>query len=180
MLESEDVQLRDTASATVGARVLALVGALLALLALGLPWARQDSTKVIDYETVLLHDGMRWTGWGLHVASRLDGQRPTSAALVFVLVGGSLVLVLGAWLSFELPRAAWLPMVMALIAAALLVGSFVATRHLAGAEAIVGTSDDDRTIIGEYGPAIWRIAMLAVLLATVRLGLLVDTRSWKM
>jgi len=174
MLESEDVQLRDTASVTVGARVLALVGALVAVLALGLPWAQQEYTKVIDHDPFLLHGGMRWTGWGLHTASSIDGERPMSVAWVVVLAGGSLILLLGAWLSFELPRSAWLPMIMALIAAVLLLGSFWATRHL------VGTSDGARTITTEYGPAIWRTAMLAVLFATVRLGLIMDKRSWKM
>jgi hypothetical protein len=63
---------------------------------------------------------------------------------------------------------------MALVAAVLLLGSFWATRHLAG------TSDSDRTITTEHGPAIWRTAMPAVLFATVRLGLIMDKRSWKM
>ncbi|MCU7730601.1 hypothetical protein ODJ79_43380 [Actinoplanes sp. KI2] len=170
MIESDDVTRSELGSTAVGARALTLVAALVAVLTLGLPWAQQERVKVVDHDPTLLSGAMQWMGWNLHAESSIDGQRPTAVAWVIILVGGSLLLLIGAWLAFERPRSGWIPKLMALLTVVLLLGSLVATRHLGSAV----RSGDYRAITIGYGVAIWRIAVLAALFATVRLALTME------
>lgn len=173
---SDDVeQLETSSSVALGARVLALVAAFAAVLALCLPWAQQAETKKVDGDLFLLRGGVEWTGWGLHAASTLNGQRPAGVACVVILAGGSLILLLGTWLAFERPRSDWLAKLMALLALVLVLGSLWATRDLHGTDAYA----DHDVITTGYGVTVWRIAVLAALFATVRHGVLMEQQGPK-
>jgi len=92
------------AGAITGARVLALIGAAGATLALSLPWVRElDPVKAGSAE-VSTGDDVVWIGWTLGGAGRLDGHRPVPLIGAVLLVAGTLALLAGCWLAFERER----------------------------------------------------------------------------
>ncbi|MDG6108563.1 hypothetical protein Daura_14295 [Dactylosporangium aurantiacum] len=153
--------------AGMGARVVALVGALGAVLAMSMPWASEDNTGVAESgEVLLLRGGVEWTGWGIYGASRLDGHRPVSLTVAMILIAGTVLVAIGAWVAFERTRRRWLPPATAAAAAVMLIVSFP------GLEGVNGRFGTGHTTVTEFGIIVWRLAVAAVLLGSTRLALL--------
>jgi hypothetical protein len=157
--------------AGLGSRVVALVGALAALLALALPWAREDNTVNASTElggtaTLLQRGGEHWSGWALHGASRLDGHRPITVVMAMVVITSTVFLVGAAWATFERPRSLWIAPAMA--AAAIL--TLIAT--IPGLNGIAGRFGAGHVTTVEFGVLVWRTALAVVAVGALRLALL--------
>ncbi|GAA2636060.1 hypothetical protein GCM10010399_81180 [Dactylosporangium fulvum] len=159
--------------AGLGARVVALVGGIAALLALALPWASEDNTitvrsdaSPVTYEALLARGGEEWTGWGIHAASRLDGHRPVTLLVAMVIVTGTVLVAGTAWATFERPRRIWLAPATAGIALLLLTASF---PGLAGVQGRFGGGHITSV---EFGVVVWRVSLAVVVAGAVRLALL--------
>ncbi|GAB3826408.1 hypothetical protein ACFPIJ_06480 [Dactylosporangium cerinum] len=158
---------QDFTSAGMGARVVALVGALGAVLALSMPWASEDNTGVAESgEVLLLRGGVEWTGWGIYGASRLDGHRPVSLTVAMILIAGTVLVAIGAWVAFERTRRRWLPPATAAAAVIALVVSFP------GLEGVNGRFGAGHVTTTEFGIVVWRLAIAVVALGSTRLALL--------
>jgi hypothetical protein len=154
-------------SAGMGARVVALVGALGAVLAMSMPWASEDNTGVAQSgETLLLRGGVEWTGWGIYGASRLDGHRPVSLTVAMILIAGTVLVALGAWVAFERAGRRWLPPSTAVTAVIMLIVSFP------GLEGVSGRFGAGHVTVTEFGIVVWRLSVAAVALGSTRLALL--------
>ncbi|MER7283257.1 hypothetical protein ABT369_53395 [Dactylosporangium sp. NPDC000244] len=153
-----------------GSRVVALVGAIGALLALALPWAREDSTVSVETNfgtaTLLQPGGDQWSGWALHGASRLDGHRPVTVAMAMLLITATFVLVGAAWATFERPRAIWVAPTMAGVAVMTLIVS------VPGLDGVAGKFGAGHVTTVEFGLAVWRTALAIVAVGAIRLALL--------
>ncbi|GAA3195850.1 hypothetical protein GCM10010532_013560 [Dactylosporangium siamense] len=146
---------------------MALVGALGAVLAMSMPWASEDNTGVAESgEVLLLRGGVEWTGWGIYGASRLDGHRPVSLTVAMILIVGTVLVALGAWVAFERTRRRWLPPATAAAAVIALVVSFP------GLESVNGRFGTGHVTTTEFGIVVWRLAIAAVALGSTRLALL--------
>jgi hypothetical protein len=149
-----------------GARVLALIGAVCALLTMSLPWAYEENLVRIDTPnadvTVVERGSVEWTGWTLHGASRLDGHHPVSLVVFLLFVIGTVALLAGAWLTFERGHRLWIPRTVALVAAALLVVSFPLLSDIAG------TFGEGHVTTTRYGIIAWRVSVLVCLLGALR------------
>jgi hypothetical protein len=156
--------------AGLGSRVVALVGALAALLALALPWAREDNTVAAETTsgtaTLLQRGGDQWTGWALHGASRLDGHRPITVAMSMLLITATVVLAGAAWTTFERPRAIWLAPAMAAVAILTLLVS------VPGLDGVAGRFGAGHVTTVEFGLVVWRTALAVVAVGATRLALL--------
>lgn len=157
--------------AGLGSRVVALVGALVALLALALPWAREDNTVTVDTNvggtaTLLQRGGDVWTGWAIHGASRLDGHRPVTVAVAMLLITGTVVLTLAAWATFERPSTIWIAPTMAAVAVVELIASIPALSSVSG------RFGAGHIATMEFGVVVWRVALAIVVVGAVRLALL--------
>jgi hypothetical protein len=160
-------QRAEFTSAGIGARVVALVGALGAVLAMSMPWASEDNTGVAESgETLLLRGGVEWTGWGIYGASRLDGHRPVSLTVAMILIAGTVLVALGAWVAFERTRRRWLPPATAAAAVIMLIVSFP------GLEGVSGRFGAGHFTVTEFGIVVWRLSIAAVVLGSTRLALL--------
>ncbi|MGI5177118.1 hypothetical protein ACQEVZ_12375 [Dactylosporangium sp. CA-152071] len=160
-------QRAEFTAAGMGARVVALVGALAAVLAMSMPWASEDNTGVAETgEVLLMRGGVEWTGWGIYGASRLDGHRPVSLTVAMILIAGTAVLALAAWVAFERTRRRWLPPATAAAAVIMLVVSFP------GLEGVNGRFGTGHITTTEFGIVVWRLAVAAVALGSTRLALL--------
>jgi hypothetical protein len=152
-------------------RLVALVGAAAAVLALGLPWASEDETWHVGGEIggadALTRGGDEWTGWNLGGTSAMDSHRPVPlvvAALLILLTVGLLALC---WLGFE--RAS-LARVTAAAALLLLVASLFAFHGIGG------TFGADHLVTVEEGVLVWRLAVGLVLVGATRVALLQEYR----
>jgi len=157
--------------AGLGARVVTLVGALVALLALALPWAAEDNTVTLATDTgvaatLLTRGGEQWTGWAIHEASRLDGHRPATLPITLTLIVGTVVLVAAAWATFEQPRRIWLAPSTAGAALLVLITSFP------GLNGVPGRFGAGHVTSTEFGVVVWRVALVFVIVGAVRLALL--------
>ncbi|WP_238017942.1 hypothetical protein KZZ52_20565 [Dactylosporangium sp. AC04546] len=157
--------------AGLGARVVALVGALVALLALSLPWASEDNTIAVEgqffaSDALLARGGVEWTGWGIAAASRLDGHRPVTIAVAMVIITGTVVLAGIAWAAFERPRRIWIAPGAAGVALLLFIASF---PLLSGVQGRFGAGHITSV---EFGVAVWRLALAIVVVGATRLALL--------
>lgn len=157
--------------AGLGSRLVMLVGALAALLALALPWAREDNTVTVATDiggtaTLLQRGGDEWTGWALHGASRLDGHRPVTVVMAMALITATVALAGGAWATFERPRATWLPPAIGAVAALTLIGS------VPGLEGVAGRFGAGHLATLEFGVVVWRTALAVVAIGATRLALL--------
>lgn len=154
-------------SAGVGARVVALVGALCAVLAMSMPWVSEELTGTAESGQVLvLRGGDEWTGWGIYGASRFNGHRPVSLTVAMILIAGTVLIALAAWVAFERTRRRWLPPATAAVAAVLLIVSFP------GLEGVGGRYGAGHFVTTEFGIVVWRLAIAAVMLGSTRLALL--------
>ncbi|MEV8512306.1 hypothetical protein [Dactylosporangium sp. NPDC051484] len=158
----------------IGSRVVALVGALAAVLALALPWAREDNTVTVatdfgETATLLQRGGDVWTGWALHGASRLDGHRPVTVAFAMLLITATVVLVGAAWATFERPRSIWIAPTTAVVAIVTLIIS------VPGLDGIAGRFGSGQVTTVEFGVAVWRTALAVVAVGATRLTLLQET-----
>jgi hypothetical protein len=161
----------DLTMPALGARVLALTGAVGAALAMCLPWAYEENVVTVGSSTVVARGGVEWTGWGLYGASGLDSHRPVSLAVLLVIAIGTVALLAGAWLAFERRDRVWIPRVTALLAGLLLVASFVLLNH------IPGTFGLGHVTTRRYGIDAWRLSLLIALLGAARLAVLFEIRS---
>jgi hypothetical protein len=156
--------------AGLGSRVVALGGAIAALLALALPWAREENTVTVGTDrggtATLLERGDAWSGWALYGASRLDGHRPVSIVMAMLLITATVVLVGAAWATFERPRSIWIAPAMAAVALLTLIVSFP------GLEDVRGRFGAGHTMTLEFGVVVWRIAFALVAVGGARLALL--------
>ncbi|WP_327004196.1 hypothetical protein OHA72_55670 [Dactylosporangium sp. NBC_01737] len=163
-------QRADFTSAGMGARVVALVGALGAVLAMSMPWASEDKTGVATSgETLLLSGGVEWTGWGIYGASRLDGHRPVSLTVAMILIAGTVLVAIAAWVAFERAQRRWLAPATAATAVIMLIVSFP------GLESVSGRFGAGHVTVTEFGIVVWRLAVAAVALGSTRLALLQET-----
>ncbi|GAA3292948.1 MULTISPECIES: hypothetical protein [Dactylosporangium] len=157
-------------TAGLGSRVVALIGAIAALLALALPWAREDNTVTVETNfgasTLLQRGGDVWSGWTLHGASRLDGHRPITVAMAMLLITATLVLVGAAWTTFERPRAIWVAPTMAGVALLTLAIS------MPGLDGVAGKFGAGHVTTPEFGLVVWRTALAVVVVGATRLALL--------
>jgi hypothetical protein len=156
--------------AGLGSRVVTLVGALAALLALALPWASEDNTVTVSTDvggtaTLLQRGGDVWTGWAIHGASRLDGHRPVTVAVAMLLITGTVALALGAWATFERPRTIWIAPTMAAVALVELIAS------VPGLDGVAGRFEAGHVATVEFGVVVWRIALAIVVVGAIRLAL---------
>ncbi|WP_432841216.1 hypothetical protein [Dactylosporangium sp. CA-092794] len=157
--------------AGLGSRVVTLVGALAALFALALPWAREDNTITVgtdlgDTATLLQRGGDQWTGWALHGASRLDGHRPVTVAMAMLLITATVVLAGAAWTAFERPRTPWLAPGVAGVAVLTLVAS------IPGLDGVAGRFGAGYVTTVEFGVVVWRTALIVAAVGAARLALL--------
>jgi hypothetical protein len=166
-----DSTTSDLMVSAVGARVLAMSGAVGALLAMCLPWAYEENVVTVGSSTVVARGGVEWTGWGLHDASRLDSHRPVSLVVLLLIAIGTVGLLAGAWLAFERRNRAWIPRATALLAFLLLVASFALLNH------IPGTFGLGHVTTTRYGVDAWRLSVLIALLGAARLAVLFELRS---
>jgi hypothetical protein len=151
----------------LGARVLTLVGAAAAALALALPCATEDRTVSVEgHSELLTRGGERWSGWNLAATSGLDGHRPVPVVVWLLVIVGTLALLAFAWLGFERVRRRWIAPVTAAVAAVLLVGSVWMFGGIAGT---YGAGHLTRV---EAGVPVWRCAVGLVLLGALRLAAL--------
>lgn len=159
-------QRAEVGSAGMGARVVALVGALGAVLALSMPWASEENTGVAETgEVLLLRGGSEWTGWSIYGASRLDGHRPVPLTVAMILIAGTVLLAVGAWVAFERTRR-WVAPATAAVAVIVLVVSFP------GLDGVNGRFGAGHLTTTEFGVVVWRLAVAAVVLGSIRLALL--------
>lgn len=161
-------------TAGLGSRVVTLIGAFAALLALALPWAREDNTVTVATDvggtaTLLQRGGDVWTGWALHGASRLDGHRPITVVMAMLLITATVVLIGTAWATFERPRSIWVPPTMASVAILMLIIS------VPGLDGVEGRFGAGHVVTVEYGLTVWRIALGIVAVGAARLALLQET-----
>ncbi len=160
-------QRADFTSAGMGARVVALVGALGGVLAMSMPWASEEVTGTAESgQVLLLRGGDTWTGWGIYGASRFNGHRPVSLTVAMILIAGTVLVALAAWVAFERTRLRWLPPVTAAAAAIMLIVSFP------GLEGVSGRLTASHSVSTEFGIVVWRLALVAVVLGSTRLALL--------
>jgi hypothetical protein len=145
--------------AQLGGRVLALIGAAVAIVTLPLPWA-------VQYREGAENPPDQWSGWNLHGASHLDGHRPVSLATVILFVAGSVALLILTWYAFERPAARWTAYAGFGLALILLILSFVL---VSGVPSNRGVSD---RVELTYGIEIWRLALIATMLGAARWGVL--------
>jgi hypothetical protein len=160
--------------AGLGSRVVALIGALAALLALALPWASEDNAVTVATDiggtaTLLQRGGEEWTGWALHGASRLDGHRPIPVVMAMVIITATVFLVGTAWATFERPRSIWIAPSMAAAAILTLIVS------IPGLDGIAGRFGAGHTTTVEFGVLVWRTALAIVAVGGIRLALLQET-----
>ncbi|MER7008023.1 hypothetical protein ABT297_33945 [Dactylosporangium sp. NPDC000555] len=160
--------------AWIGSRVVTLVGALAALLALALPWAREDNTVTVATDfggtaTLLQRGGDVWTGWTLHGAGRLDGHRPVTVAFAMLLITATVVLAGAAWAAFERPRSVWIAPTMAVVAILTLIIS------VPGLGGVAGRFGSGQVTTVEFGVVVWRTALAVVAVGAARLALLQET-----
>ncbi|GAA2383329.1 hypothetical protein [Dactylosporangium salmoneum] len=158
-------------TAGIGSRVVALAGALAALFALALPWAREDNTVTVATDvggtaTLLQRGGDQWSGWALHGASHLDGHRPVTVAMAMLLITSTAVLAGGAWATFERPRSVWIAPTMAAVAILTLLVS------IPGLDGVARRFGAGHVTTVEYGVTVWRIALAVVAVGAARLALL--------
>ncbi|WP_433219314.1 hypothetical protein ACQP00_14860 [Dactylosporangium sp. CS-047395] len=157
-------------TAGLGSRVVALIGAVAALIALALPWAREDNTVTVETNygtaTLLQRGGDVWNGWALHGASRLDGHRPVTVAMAMLIITATVVLVGAAWAAFERPRAIWVAPTMAGVAILTLVVS------IPGLDDVAGRFGAGHQTTVEFGLLVWRVALAVVAIGAARLALL--------
>lgn len=160
-------QRAEFTSAGMGARVVALVGALGAVFAMSMPWASEDNTGVAESgEVLLLRGGVEWTGWGIYDASPLDGHRPVSLTVAMILIAGTVLLAVAAWVAFEQTRRRWLPPATAAAAAVMVIVSYP------GLEGVNGRFGAGHVTVTEFGVVVWRLAVTAVVLGSARLAVL--------
>jgi hypothetical protein len=157
--------------AATGARVLALSGAVGALLAMCLPWASEENVVTVGFSTVVAEGGDEWTGWGLYGASRLDGHRVVSLAGFLLLALGTVALLAGAWLAFERGQRRWVAGSTGLLAGVLLVASLVVLNH------VPGTFGAGHVTTTRYGVEAWRLAVFVAMLGALRLAVLFGQRT---
>jgi len=140
----------------LGARVVALAGAIATVLALSLPWVYEHDTTVVREDDpvlrreVLTPDGEQWTGWTLYS----PGDNAAAAVLA---IGGSLLVLIACWVSFEERRRRWLAPATAGLALVLLIASVPILNNL--------------DVPTTFGIGVWRLALVFVLLGSVRLAL---------
>ncbi|HTJ40055.1 MAG TPA: hypothetical protein VL738_43200 [Dactylosporangium sp.] len=157
--------------AGIGSRVVALIGALAALLALALPWAREDNTVTVATDlggtaTLVQRGGEQWTGWALHGASRLDGHRPITIVMAMAIITATVFLAGAAWATFERPRSIWLAPTMAGAAILTLIVS------IPGLNGVAGRFGAGHVTTVEFGVVVWRTAVAVVAVGAARLALL--------
>lgn len=143
-----------------GSRVLTAIGSVVALFALGLPFASYPPTA--DDRELTARTEV-WSGWSLARASHIDGHVPVPTAWVIVLVVAAIGLVVLAWVALERSGAGWSGAAAAL-GAALLVSSVPIGAVVAG-----NLSDKHPGTSG-WGLPIWRVALLLVVVAALRAG----------
>ncbi|WP_433060566.1 hypothetical protein [Dactylosporangium sp. CS-033363] len=161
-------------TAGLGSRVVALIGAIAALIALALPWAREDNTVTVETDygttaTLLQRGGDVWNGWALHGASRLDGHRPVTVAMAMLIITATVVLVGAAWAAFERPRAIWVAPTMAAVAILTLIVS------IPGLDDVAGRFGAGHVTTVEFGLLVWRVGLAVVAVGAARLALLQET-----
>jgi hypothetical protein len=160
-------QRTEFTAAGIGARVVALVGALAAVLAMSMPWASEDNTGEFGTgQALLMRGGVEWTGWGIYDASRLDGHRPVSLTVAMILIVGTVAVAVAAWVAFERTRRRWLPPATAAAGVLMLIVSFP------GLEGVNGRFGAGHITTTEFGVVVWRLAVAAVVLGSTRLALL--------
>ncbi|WP_432992884.1 hypothetical protein [Dactylosporangium sp. CA-233914] len=165
--------------AGIGSRVVALVGAVAALLALALPWAREENTVTVATDlggtaTLLQRGGDMWTGWALHGASRLDGHRPVTVAMAMLLITATVALALAAWATFERPRSIWLAPTVAAVAVLTLIVS------IPGLDGVAGRFGAGHVTTVEFGVVVWRVSLIVVAVGATRLALLQEASRRRM
>ena len=158
----------------LGGRVLALVGAAAATLALCLPWASEDLTRTVGGEIggseALTRGGDEWPGWDLGGASALDSHRPVPLVVAALLILLTLGLLAVCWLGFEWADRAWLARATAAAALVLLVASLLAFSG------IDGTFGAGHLVTVEEGVLFWRGAVALVLVGATRVAILQEYR----
>ena len=86
-----------------------------------------------------------------------------------ILIAGTVLVALGAWVAFEQTRRRWLPAATAAAAVIMLIVSFP------GLEGVNGRFGTGHYTTTEFGIVVWRLAVAAVALGSTRLALLQET-----
>jgi hypothetical protein len=155
-------------STDYASRVLMATGSVLALLTLGLPFALEENSNPVGDMTF---GGTEvWSGWSLARSSHIDGHVPVPNTLVVVIVFASLSLVWLAWHALEQPGTQWSTAVVGGTGTALLISS-----SLIG-NAVNGTFGDNHQGSAGWGIAVWRVALLLIVVAALRVLLQAELR----
>jgi hypothetical protein len=144
------------------------MGSVLALLALGLPFALEGNSAPADDMTF---GGTEvWSGWSLARPSPHDGHIPIPNTVVVAIVVASVSLVWLAWLALEQPGTRWSTAVVGGIGTALLISSSFIGK------AVNGTFGANHLGSAGWGIAVWRVALLLIVVAAFRVLLQVERK----
>lgn len=158
--EARDRVIDYASPALLGARVVAVVGAGIAVAGLCLPWARQlDVYQDLEHNRPTLSENL-WTGWTLAGESHLDGEVLVPMGWAVTLVVATLVVAAACLAAWEASRNRFLPAATALVSLVCSYFGGLATgagRHLLHHHGTV-----------EGGGTVWRTGLLLVLLGTAR------------
>ncbi|MEV6491305.1 hypothetical protein AB0M20_22220 [Actinoplanes sp. NPDC051633] len=162
----------DMSTSLSGARIVAVGGALAALLTLPLPWAAQEhETGLPDNIGTVDAVGPHWSGWGLSGAGWLNSHRPLPLLVVVLVALGTLALFALSWMAAERDEAGRLTV------SALAVGVALAVAGFPLLNAIQDDSVDGRFVSAEFGFVLWRVAVLLTLAGLARARILQEQRT---
>jgi hypothetical protein len=148
-------------STATASRTMMAIGSVQALLCLGLPFALEAGSSPTANIEKLFGGTEVWSGWSLARASRIDGHVPIPAAWATVLVVATVGLVVLAWLALERPWT-WLSAAVCAVGSGLLVSSILIGN------AVRGSFGDGHEGTSGWGLAVWRAALLLVVVAAGR------------
>jgi hypothetical protein len=150
------------------ARTVMVASSLLAVVALPMPWFGQYPGK-----RALITELMdQWSGWGLAAESASDGHVPLDVFVVIPFVAAVIVLPFLAGLSGPGPRQGWITGVAGLLGLALLGVSWWMGLQVGGEY-----GEDRRWLHPMFGIAVFRIALVAYVVASARVAWLAGDRA---
>jgi hypothetical protein len=148
-------------STSLASRVIMAISSVLALFALGLPFALESGSTSRFLGERVFGGTETWPGWSLARKSHIDGHLPIPLAAATILVVATACLVVLAWLALERPTT-WMLAASALIGVALLIGSVVIGNEVQG-----NFGDGHQGATGS-GLGVFRVALLLVVVAAMR------------
>lgn len=151
-------------STSLASRVIMAISSVLALFALGLPFALESGSTSRFLGERVFGGTEIWPGWSLARKSQIDGHHPIPLAAGIILVVATVCLVVLAWLALERQRT-WMLVVAALVGVALLISSVVIEN------AVQGTFGDGHQGTAGWGLGVFRVALLLVVVAAMRAAL---------